>query len=97
MLDAAAHLVELHVKVLGAFMAHVAGEGAIGGRAVGLDWGGRLRAAHFDDGYADGNSLLAVEENCSSFGLRGGSHDGADGLTLGEYRTIRGWSGADVG
>ena len=53
--------------------------------------------AHFNEGHADGNSLLAVEENRSSFGLRGGSHDGADGLTFGEYRSIRGGSGPDVG
>ena len=44
-----------------------------------------------------GNSLLAVEENCFSFGFRGGSHDDADGLTFGEYRSIRGWSVTDVG
>ena len=96
LLDAAAHPVETHVKGFGALLAHVAGEDAVGGRAVGLDWDGRLRVAHFDEIYADGNSLLAVEENCSSLGFRGGNHDGADGLTFGEYRTIRGWSGADV-
>ena len=53
--------------------------------------------AHFDEGRADGNSLLVVEENRSSFGLRGGSHDGADGLAFGEYRSIRGGSGPYVG
>ena len=52
---------------------------------------------HFYEGFADKNSLLVVEENRSSFGFRGGSHDCADGLTFGEYKTIRGWSGADVG
>ena len=97
MLDVASHPVELHVKGLGAFPAHVSGEDAVGGRAVSLDRGGRLRVAHFDEGCVDGNSLLPVEENRSSFGFRGGSHDGADGLTFGEYRTIRGWSGVDVG
>ena len=96
-LDAAAHPVESHVKGLGAFPAHVAGEDSVGGRAVGLDWGGRLRVAHFDEGCADGNSLLVVEENRSSFGFCGRSHDGVDGLTFGEYRNIRGWSGTDVG
>ena len=96
LLDAAEHPVESHVKGLGAFTAHVAGEDAVGGRAVGLGRGGRLRVSHFDEGCADGNSLLAVEENSSSFGFRGGSHDGADGLKFGEYRTIRGWSGADI-
>ena len=40
---------------------------------------------------------MAVEENCSSFGFRGGSHEGADGLTVGEYQSIRGRSGTDVG
>ena len=96
LLDAAAHLVEAHVKGLGALPTYVAGDDAVGGRAVGLDWGGRLRVAHFDEGCADGNSLLDVEENRSSFSFRIGSHDGADGLEFGEYRTIRGWSGADV-
>ena len=93
---AAAHPVEFHVKGFGAFPAHVADEDALGGRAVGLDQGWRLRVDHFDEGCADGNILLAVEENRSSFGFHGGSHDGADGLTFGEYRTNRGWSGADV-
>ena len=96
-LDAAAHPVESHVKGLVELLAHVAGEDAVGGCAVGLDRGGRLQVAHFDEGCADGNSLLAVEENRSSFGFRGGSHDRANGLIYGEYRTIRGWSGADVG
>ena len=51
---------------------------------------------HLGEGSADGYSLLTVEENCTGFCFRGGSHDGADGLIFGEYRTIRGWSGADV-
>ena len=97
LLDAAAHPVETHVKGFGALPAHVAGEDSVGGRAVGFDQGGRLRVAHFDEGCADGNSLLAVEENRSSFGFHGGSHDGAEGLKFGEYRSIRGWSETDVG
>ena len=97
LLDAAAHLVETHVKGFGALPAHVAGDASVGGRAVGFDRGGRLRVAHLDEGCADRNSLLAVEENSSSFGFCGGSHDGADGLTFGEYRSIRGWSGSDMG
>ena len=97
MFDAAAHLVETHVKILGALPAHVSNENAVGGCAVGLDWGGRLRVAHFNEGRVDGNRLLAVEENCSSFGLRGGSHDDADGLTFGEYWSIQYGSGPDVG
>ena len=59
-LDGAAHPVESHVKGLGAFLAHVAGEDAVGGRVFGLDWGGRLQVDHFDEGCADGNSLLDV-------------------------------------
>ena len=61
LLDAAAHPVKSHFKGLGAFLAHVAGEDAVGGRDVGFDRGGRLWVAHFDEGCADGNSLLAVE------------------------------------
>ena len=80
---AAAHPVEAHVKIFGALPAYIVGEDAVGGCAVGLDWGRRLRVAHFDEGRSDGNSLLSVEENCSSLGLCGGSHDGADGLTFG--------------
>ena len=60
LLDAAAHSVEYHVKVLGAFLAHVVGEDAVGGRAVGLDRCGRLWVAHLNEGCADGNVLLAV-------------------------------------
>ena len=63
LLDAAAHPVEAHVKSFGALLAHVAGEDDVGGHAVGLDWGGCLRVAHFDEGRADGNNLLAVEEH----------------------------------
>ena len=96
LLDAAAHPVETHVKGFGALLAHVDGEDTVGGRAVGFDRGVRLQVAHFDEGCADGNILLAVGENCSSFGFRSRSHDGADGLTFGEYRSIRGWSGTDV-
>ena len=60
--DAAAHPVETHVKRFGALPAHVAGEDAVGGRAVGFDWRGRLWLAHLDEGRTDGNSLLAVEK-----------------------------------
>ena len=61
LLDAAAYPVEMHVKGFGALPVHVAGEDAVGGRAVCFDQGGRLRVAHFDEGCADGNRLLAVE------------------------------------
>ena len=61
LLDAAPHPVEMHVKGFGALLAHVAGEDSVGGRSIGFDRGGRLRVAHFDDGYAEGKSLLAVE------------------------------------
>ena len=87
---------ETYVKSFGALPAHVAGEDAVGGRAVGFDLGGRLRVAHFDEGRADVKSLLAVEENCSSFGFCGGSHGGGNGLTFGEYWSIRCRSGTDV-
>ena len=51
---------------------------------------------YFNEGRAVGNSLMAVEENCCSFGLYGRSHDGADGLTFGEYQSIWGGGGPDV-
>ena len=53
--------------------------------------------AHFYEGRADGNSLLAVEEDSSSFCLGSGSHDSVDGLTFGEDCSV--WSGIipDVG
>ena len=88
---------EAHVKGFGALPAHVSGEDSVGGRAVRFDRCGRLWVAHFDKVRVNGNSLLAVEGNRSSFGLRGRSHDGEDGLTFGEYRSIRGRSGPDVG
>ena len=95
--DEAVHPVEVHVKIFGALPAHVAGKNSVGGRTVVLDWGGRLWVAHFDEVRADGNSLLAVEEDCSSFGLGGGSHDGTDGLIFGEYWSIWSWSRPDLG
>ena len=91
--DVAAHPVETHVKSLGALPAHVVGEDSVGGRDVGLDWSERLQVAHFYEGRADGNRLLVVEENRSSFVLRGGE----DGLTFGEYWSIWSGSGPDVG
>ena len=95
--DTTAYPVETYIKSLGALPVHVAGEYAVGGCAVSLDRGGRLRVAHFDEGRADGNSLLAVEENRSSVGHRGGSHDGSDGFKFGEYWSIWGGSRLDVG
>ena len=61
MLDVAAHPVQMHVKGFGGLPAHVDGEDTVGGRAVGFDRGVRLQVAHFDEGCADGNILLAVE------------------------------------
>ena len=95
-LYAAAHPVELHVKDLGAFPAHVSGEDAAGGRTVDLDWGGWLRVAHIGKGCADGNGVLAVEENRTGFCFFGGSHDDADDLKFSEYWTIRGQILANV-
>ena len=88
--DTAAHPVETHIKGFGALPVHVSGEDAAGGRAVVFDWGGRLRVDHFGEVRAYGNSLLDVEENCSSFGFYGGSHDGVDSLPFVEYWSIRG-------
>ena len=88
LLDTAAHPVEAHVKSFGALPEHVAGEDAVGGHAVGIDWGGRLRVDHFDEVHAYGNSLMAIEEDRSSFGLGGGSHDGAYVLTFCEDRSV---------
>ena len=65
--DSAAHPVESHVKGLEAFLAHVVSEDAVGGRAVGLGRGGRLRLAHISEGCADGDGLLSVEKNCTGF------------------------------
>ena len=64
-LDTTSHPVEAHVKCFGAFPAHVASEDAVGGCVVSLDWSGRLHIAHFNQGHADGNILLAVEEYCT--------------------------------
>ena len=65
--DEAAHPVEMHVKILVVLPAHVVSEDAVGGCAVGIDWGGRLRVAHLDAGRSDGNSLLSIEGNRYSF------------------------------
>ena len=61
LLDTAAHPLEAHVKSSGALLAHAANEDYVGGRAVGLNWGGRLQVDHSNEGCTDGNSLLAVE------------------------------------
>ena len=87
---------ELHVKGLGSFPAHVAGEDSVGGCVVSLDRGGRLRVAHLGEGSADGDGLLAVEEKCTGFCFRGRSYDSVDGLKLGEYWTISGQSWVNV-
>ena len=83
--DATLHPVEAHVKIFGAFPAHVSCEDDMGSCVVSLDWIGRLRMSHFNQGHADGNSLLAVEEYCTSLSLGGRCHDNADGLSLGDY------------
>ena len=83
LLDAVAHPVETHVKIFGALPAHVASEDAVEGCAVSFDQGGRLQVAHFEEGRADGNSLLDVEENRSIFGFCVEIHDSADGFTFG--------------
>ena len=60
-LNTTLHPVEVHVKGFGAFPAHVAGKDAVGGCVVSLDWSGPLRVAHFNQGRADGKSLLDIE------------------------------------
>ena len=47
--------------------------------------------AHFNKGCADGNILLAVDKDRTSFSLGSRCHDGADGLVLGDDRAV--WSG----
>ena len=88
LLDKTPHPVEAHVKCFEAFPAHVAVEDAMGGFAVSFDWSGRLRMAHFNQGHVYRNSLLAVEEDCTSFRLGGRCHDSADGMELGEDWTV---------
>ena len=53
--------------------------------------------AHFIQGCAYGNSLLAVEDNRTGFSLGGRCHDGADGLALGEDRAVQIRSRTDGG
>ena len=54
---------ETHVKRFGVITAYVTGEDAVGGSDLSLDWGGRLQVAYFDEGRADGNSILDIEED----------------------------------
>ena len=97
LIDAAAHPMETYVKILGALLAYVVIGDVIGGRDVGLDWGGRLWVANSNEFCAYGNSLLVVEENRSSLCLCGGIHDGADGLTFGDPTKRLTVSGPNVG
>ena len=89
------HPVEAHVKGLRAFLVHVSGEDAVGGCAVSLNWSGRLQMAHFHQSRADGNILIAIEEDRTGLSIGGGCHDGADGLSLGEYHAVWGGSRPD--
>ena len=95
--DAASYPVEVQVQVFGAFPAHVSGEDAVGGFVVSINWGGRLRMDHSNQGRVDGNRFMAVEGDCISLSLGGGCHDGADGLALGEYWAVWGGSRTDGG
>ena len=52
--------------------------------------------SHLGEGYADGSGLLAIEESRTGFCFRGRRYESADGLTFGEYWTIRGQSWANV-
>ena len=72
LLGATPHTGEAHVKLFGAFPAHVDGEDAVGGFDTSLDRSGRSRMAHLNEGFADENSLLAVVEDCTSFSLGSG-------------------------
>ena len=92
LLGATPHPVEAHVKFFGLFPAYVAGEDAVGGFVVIFDWGGRLWMAHFNQGCAYGNILLAVEEDCTGFSLGGVCHDSADSMALGEDWAV--WNGS---
>ena len=92
----------MHVKGFGAFPAHVASKDAVGGYVVSLDQSGRLRVDHCNQGRADGNRLMDVEEDCTGLRLGSGCHDGADCLALGEYWAVLGgsrpggWRGGSV-
>ena len=92
LLDATLPLVEAPVKCFGEFTAHVSSEDAMEACFVSLDWSGWLQMDHCNQVGADGNSLLAIEEDRTGLSLGGGCHDGADGLSLGEYQAV--WSGS---
>ena len=69
----------------------------MGGFTVSFDLSWRLRMAHFNQGRADGNSLLAVEEDCTSYSLGVRCHDGSDGMSLGKDWAVWSGSGSDGG
>ena len=97
LLDVTPHPFEAHVKCFGAFPAHISRDDSVGGFVVSFYWSWRLRMAHFNQGRADGSSLLAVAEDCTSFSLGGGCHEGADGLALGEDWAVCSGSRPDGG
>ena len=97
LLDSTSHPVEAYAKLFGAFPEHVSSEDAVVGCNASLDRSRRLRMEHFNQVCADGNSLLAVEEDCTDLSLGSGRHDGADGLALGEDRAVCSWSRPDGG
>ena len=94
-LDVTLHPVEAHDKCFGAILAHADSADSVGGFVVIFDLSGRLRMAYFNQGRADGNSLLAFEEDRTGFSLGGGCHDGADRLSLCEDRDVWSWSRPD--
>ena len=51
--------------------------------------------AHFNQGRADGNILLGVEEDRTDFRLGDGCHDGEDDLEIGEDRAVQSGSRPD--
>ena len=55
---------------------------------VNLDWSGWLWVPQFNEGVADGDCFLAIEERGTDLGFRGRGHDVAHDLGEGEKRSI---------
>lgn len=70
--------VKTHVHGFGLALADSAVGDSGGSRVIGLDRGGRLGMAHFDEGSAEHGAIFGIVEEAGKFSFSGGGHDIAE-------------------